>query len=86
MKLFYSDAVSWTKLGNFVFVINESTNTLYKFEGALKEFWIILESYSDFSDVAQHLLTKYNVTRNVIEKDLKNVIQVLENQNLLDRR
>ena len=37
MKIFHSDTISWTELGDFVFIFNEVTGTFFKFEGVLKE-------------------------------------------------
>lgn len=85
MKIFYADETSWTELGNFVFVLNEVSNTLYKFEGILKEFWIILKSHNDFYEIVQKLLAKYDVDIDTLEKDLINVVQALEDEELLIR-
>ena len=37
MKIFHSDTISWTELGDFVFIFNEVTGTFFKFEGVLKD-------------------------------------------------
>lgn len=86
MKIFHSDTISWTELGDFVFIFNEVTGTFFKFEGVLKELWLTLESSNDFEEVVEKIFSKYDVEKNELREDLLQAIHQLENQQLLIRR
>ncbi len=44
-----------------------------------------MKSHNDFSEIVQKLLAKYDVDIDTLEKDLINVVQTLEDEELLIR-
>lgn len=83
MEIRYSESISWTELGEFAFVFEEVSDTIYRFEGILKDFWLAIDKNSNLDDIIDLLLSKYDVEKTVLYIDIMKSVKSLENCGLL---
>lgn len=69
MNLYYSDNISWQLLDNKVYVIDEITKKIYILDRVGKDFWMLVKNNS-FEETVIILSKKYNVSLDIIIKDL----------------
>lgn len=78
MKVNYTETISWTKLDKFIFVFEEETDTMFRFEGILKEFWLMIDKKKDLDEILEVLYSKYEVDQNILYEDVTKLIMSLE--------
>ena len=78
MKVNYTETISWTKLDKFEFVFEEETDTMFRFEGILKEFWLMIDKKKDLDEILEVLYSKYEVDQNILYEDVTKLIMSLE--------
>ena len=66
MKVNYTETISWTKLDKFIFVFEEETDTMFRFEGILKEFWLMIDKKKDLDEILEVMYYKYEVDQNIL--------------------
>ena len=66
MKVNYTETISWTKLDKLEFVFEEETDTMFRFEGILKEFWLMIDKKKDLDEILEVLYSKYEVDQNIL--------------------
>lgn len=78
MKVNYTETISWTKLDKLEFVFEEETDTMFRFEGILKEFWLMIDKKKDLDEILEVLYSKYEVDQNILYEDVTKLIMSLE--------
>ena len=78
MKVNYTETISWTKLDKFIFVFEEETATMFRFEGIFKEFWLMIDKKKDLDEILEVLYSKYEVDQNILYEDVTKLIMSLE--------
>lgn len=60
------------------FVFEEETDTMFRFEGILKEFWLMIDKKKDLDEILEVLYSKYEVDQNILYEDVTKLIMSLE--------
>lgn len=83
MNLEYYRGISWQSIGDIVYIINEDNKESFTLDGVAKSFWILIEKYSLLKEILNVLQKEYNVDRDIIFEDIKDIINDLINNNLI---
>ncbi len=86
MQIYYTPSTSWTVLADSAFVVDEITNTLYQFEGVLKDLWVLIEDNSQLDAIINKLLSMYDIDKKTLEEDVMDILKTLEHKNLIERK
>ncbi|GEM_PF-5277297 len=82
-KIQYSKNISWTLLGNEIFIFDETTNELTLLKGIMKDFWMLLSKTESFDEIITFLSTKYKDNKERISEKIIIKIKELTRKNLL---
>lgn len=83
MRVTYGENISWQKIGNAIYVVEEKQNLRYKLEGTAKEIWVNL-NMSDIDTLAHQFCTQYaNADEERIYNDIKLFINELLQRGLI---
>ena len=86
MKLYISSCVSWTDLGDYVFIFNESRDMMYSMYGILRDLWLHITQYNTFEEVLYLMSEQYSVDFETLKKDMHQAIGQLEAEGLIERK
>lgn len=82
-NIYYANNISWTTLDNEVFVFNEITNELILLKGLYKDFWLLLSTHSNLSEIINILIVMHKNDSSQIKDKVINKVSSLFNQNLI---
>lgn len=85
MKVFFSKHISWQRLNNTVYIIDEITKKRFLLTGVAEDIWLLIKEDYPFIDIVNTLSKKYNVSEDVLVADTNVFIENLYNENLLTK-
>lgn len=83
MKIKYNSFISWQKIGETVFVINEISKQMYFFDDIATEFWLQIEKSINFNSMIENLISLYEMPEYEISNDVKDFLLYLKNEDLI---
>lgn len=82
-NIYYTNNISWTLLGDEVFIFNEITNEIFLLKDLMKDFWLTIQGTQNFNEILNILKIKYENDSHFDEEVIFNKIKNLSNNKLI---
>lgn len=82
-NIYYADNISWTTLDDEVFIFNEITNELILLKGLYKDFWLLLSTHSNLSEIINILIVMHENDSSLVKDKVIHKVSSLLIQNLI---
>jgi hypothetical protein len=83
MKIKLPKDVVWTKLGDEVAILNSETGTYFGLDPVGSRIWCLMAEGDGLDEVVSKLLSEYQVDEERARKDLRELIEQLEERSLV---
>ncbi len=82
-QISYSPNISWTLLGDEIFVFNESTDNIYVFKNVTKDLWLLIQETCEISAIISWLSSTYKHSYSDMQNKILNQIELLLKNDLI---
>ena len=79
----YSENISWTMLGDEVFIFNEITNEIFLLKGLMRDFWLLLLKYHNINEIISLLVFQNKCDLNSIESNISMKLELYKEKKLI---
>lgn len=83
MHVRYCKFISWQKIGETVFVINENTKQMYYFDSIATDFWIQMGICGNMDLMIESIIQMYDISKEEAVNDIKDFLLYLKDENLI---
>jgi len=86
-KYLFSKTISWQieQCENYIYILNNETGKYYMLESVGKEIWLFIAKNYNFDEMINKLYSIFNIDRNILINDTKDLINNLLSENLIIR-
>jgi hypothetical protein len=82
-NIFYANNISWTTIGDEVFIFNEITNELFLLKCLFKDFWLLLSTHKNLREIIDMLTAMHKNDSSHLNDKVMHKVNMLLNQNLI---
>lgn len=79
----FSNNISWQKINDYIYIVNESTGQIYYLDHIIKYIWEAIDNSIEISSVIQELSDTYNLNNAKLNKDVFSFLIELQKEGLL---
>ncbi|CYT87051.1 MULTISPECIES: PqqD family protein [Streptococcus] len=79
----FSNNISWQKINDYIYIVNESTGQIYYLDHISKYIWEAIDNSIEISSVIQELSDTYNLNNAQLNKDVFSFLIELQKEGLL---
>ncbi|HEL1906887.1 TPA: PqqD family protein [Streptococcus suis] len=79
----FSNNISWQKINDYIYIVNESTGQIYYLDHINKYIWEAIDNSIEISSVIQELSDTYNLNNAQLNKDVFSFLIELQKEGLL---
>ncbi|NQJ68773.1 PqqD family protein [Streptococcus suis] len=79
----FSNNISWQKINDYIYIVNESTGQIYYLDYISKYIWEAIDNSIEISSVIQELSDTYNLNNEQLNKDVFSFLRELQKEGLL---
>lgn len=80
----FSDNISWQKMNDYIYIVNEYTGAVYYLNQISKYLWEAIAESMDIEIAIQQLSANYQIDIFQLENDVKNFLAELQKEGLLN--
>lgn len=78
-----SKEISWQLIGNVIYIFNEKTDEVHTLKKSAVDFWIWINKDMSLLDTVNILEKKYNVSKEILTRDILSFVESLTTKNVL---
>lgn len=79
----FSNNISWQKINDYIYIVNESTGQIYYLDHISKYIWEAIDNSIEISNVIQELSDTCNLNNAQLNKDVFSFLIELQKEGLL---